>query len=216
MRSWIANSGLGVGAKLPPERDLSGTLGISRTELRKALLLLEVEGSVERRVGSGTFLTRLPEKKNDVSIAGSTAALSECTGPYEAMMARLALEPELARMAALHATPQQLRKLRSLCADMKSSRNWTEYEKLDAAFHDVVASASGNSLLHELFKIVNGVRLVVVWRRLDTSQTVPPSDYHSFDEHDAIVSALERRASGDARKAMQSHLQTTLNAMTSE
>lgn len=99
---------------------------------------------------------------------------------------------------------------------MRSAHNWIEYEKLDAEFHDVVASASGNSLLHELHKIVNGVRLVVVWRRLDTSQVVPPKDYHSFDEHDAIVSALERRASGEARKAMQAHLQTTLNAMTSE
>ncbi len=45
---------------------------------------------------------------------------------------------------------------------------------------------------------------------------IPPADYHSFDEHDAIVSALERRASGEARKAMQSHLQVTLATMTSD
>ncbi len=129
-------------------------------------------------------------------------------------MARLALEPELARMAALHATPWHLRELRRLSNAMRGAASWRSYEDMDCEFHNMIAEASGNSLLHELHKIMNGVRLVVVWRRLNTPEAAPGPDYHSFDEHDAIVSALEGREGKLARKAMRSHLQSTLSTMT--
>ena len=48
---------------------------------------------------------------------------------------------------------------------MRKATSWRSYEELDSEFHDIIAQASGNSLLHELHKILNGVRIVVVWRR---------------------------------------------------
>ena len=97
---------------------------------------------------------------------------------------------------------------------MRSAASWQTYEELDSEFHDLLASAAGNSLLHALHNILNGVRFVVVWRRLDTPMAAPPDDYHSFDEHDAIVAALEKRSGTEAFKAMQAHLQSTLSTMT--
>ncbi|MXW85053.1 MAG: GntR family transcriptional regulator [Boseongicola sp. SB0673_bin_14] len=47
----LASSGPGPGDRLPPERDLSGRLKISRGKLRKALTALEAEGIVERHAG---------------------------------------------------------------------------------------------------------------------------------------------------------------------
>ena len=214
VRTWIAASGLTEGARLPPERDLCATLGISRAELRKALLVLEANGSLVRQVGRGTFLARRPDGQNSGAAESAIADLAERTGPHEAMMARLALEPELARMAALHASPRQLRDLRRLAGEMRAAPNWQAYEDLDARFHDIVAEASGNSLLHELHKIMNGVRFVVVWRRLNTPEIAPDPGYHSFNEHDAIVAALEARAGQDAYAAMRKHLQSTLSTMT--
>ena len=213
VQTWIAASDLSNGARLPPERDLSATLGISRAELRKALLVLESNGVLARQVGRGTFLAKKPKARKADSAKGTIADLAERTGPHEAMMARLALEPELARMAALHASPRQLRDLRRLATTMRNAPSWLAYEEMDSQFHDILAEASGNSLLHALHKIMNGVRFVVVWRRLNTPEVAPSPDYHSFDEHDVIVSALEERDGSRAHKAMQTHLQSTLSTM---
>lgn len=214
LRAWINASGLTQGARLPAERELAKMLNVSRAELRKGLLLLEVEGVLQRQVGRGTFIAQpiVPRKGGGPSV--SIAEIAERTGPHEAMMARLAIEPELARMAALNAAPRQMRTLRELAAAMRRATTWMTYEDLDAQFHDTIAAASGNALLHEVHKIVNGVRLVVVWRRLSTPDTGPASDYHSLDEHDAIVAALEVHDAPAAHAAMLAHLRSTLRTMT--
>ena len=214
VKTWIASSGLSAGARLPPERDLCNSLGVSRTELRKAFLVLEANGSLAREVGRGTFLTKKPEQRKSGNLERTISDLAEKTSPLEAMMARLALEPELARMAALHASPRQLRRIRELATKMRTAPSWHMYEEMDSEFHDIVATASGNSLLHELHKLLNGVRIVVVWRRLDTPEAAPGPTYHSFDEHDEIVGALEKRSGSEASRAMQKHLQSTLSTMT--
>lgn len=213
VRNWISSSSLSEGDRLPPERDLCATLGVSRAELRKAFLVLEAEGSLARQVGRGTFLAKKANARVSNVTEETVADLAERTGPREAMTARLAIEPELARMAALSASPRQLRDLRQLAANMRTAPSWPAYEEMDSRFHDTLAAASGNSLLHELHKILNGVRFVVVWRRLNTSEAAPKPNYHSFAEHDAIVSALERRSGSEAYSAMLTHLQSTLSSM---
>lgn len=60
LRNWISGSGLSRGDRMPPERTLCETLGVSRAELRKALLVLETEGILDRNVGRGTFLAKAP------------------------------------------------------------------------------------------------------------------------------------------------------------
>jgi DNA-binding FadR family transcriptional regulator len=215
LRNWISSSGLAKGARMPPERELCATLGVSRAELRKALLLLEAEDLLAREVGRGTFLTRNPRAPRvNGGRERTIAELAESTGPVEAMNARLALEPNIAKLAALHTTPKQLRGLRDMTAAMRSATNWAAYEVLDGDFHEAIAAASSNSLLQALHKILNGVRLTVVWRQLTTSDRGPDQSYHSFDEHDAIVAALENRDGQAASAAMQAHLQSTLSIMT--
>lgn len=214
VQAWLAASDLAEGGRLPPERTLCTTLGLSRAELRKALLVLEASGTLDRQVGRGTFLAKKPDQRKSGSTQSTIADLAESTGPHEAMMARMALEPELAKMAALHASPRQLRDLRRLATAMRTAVSWPAYEEMDSEFHDILAEASGNSLLHALHKIMNGVRFVVVWRRLNTPEVAPSAQYHSFDEHDAILTALEERNGNQAYKAMQSHLQSTLSTMT--
>jgi DNA-binding FadR family transcriptional regulator len=213
VRTWIASSDLGEGARLPAERDLCATLGISRAELRKALLVLEANGNLTREIGRGPFLARKPGRGKSVGLRNIIDELAERTGPHEAMMARMALEPELARMAALNASPRQLRELRRLADTMRRAPSWLAYEEADSEFHDIVAAASGNPLLHELHRIMNGVRFVVVWRRLNTNEVAPGPDYHSFAEHDSIIAGLEARDPGGASRAMRAHLQGTLQTM---
>ncbi|QPM90478.1 FadR/GntR family transcriptional regulator [Pseudooceanicola algae] len=212
-RSWIVNSGLAEGDRLPPERSLCTQLGMTRSELRKSLLLLEAEGLLSRHVGRGTYLAKLPKTAGNAGIETAISALSQTTGPVDSMSARQALEPELAALAALHATPAQLRELRRLCQAMPVASSWARYEQLDSRFHETIAEASGNTLLQAMHRIVNGVRLVVVWRQLDTPDSGPESHYHSFDEHQAILAGIERRKPDEARQAMYAHLNSTLQTM---
>ncbi len=214
LRNWIVGSGLARGDRLPSERELGTLLGVSRAELRKALIVLEAEGGLERLVGRGTFLAKQSRPARGSGIEGVISELAESTGPIDAMNARLVLEPELAQLAALNATPAQLRELRRLSNAMRVAATWSSYEGLDSEFHEIIASAAGNSLLQALHRMLNGVRQIVVWRRLETSDPGPDPGYHSFDEHEAILSALERRDGAAASAAMRAHLQSTLAAMT--
>lgn len=211
LRDWLQSAKLDAGARLPPERELAAALSMSRAELRKELQILEVEGRLDRHVGRGTFVRGAAAPA--IVDTSRIAALAERTGPHEAMIARIALEPELARLAALHATPRQLADLKRLAVEMRAVTDWESYEDLDAAFHDLIAEATGNPLMHEVSRVVNGVRKAVVWGRLFLTENRPSPDYHSFDEHDEIVAALERRDRAGARDAMRNHIEATLRSM---
>ena len=61
IRSLIAEKGIREGGRLPPERDLAQQLGVSRPSLREALIALEIEGTVDIRMGSGIYYLGAPE-----------------------------------------------------------------------------------------------------------------------------------------------------------
>lgn len=66
IREQIQNQRLGPGDRIPTERELSEVYSVSRPTVTKALQQLQYEGLVERRAGSGTFVSRLddiPEKR---------------------------------------------------------------------------------------------------------------------------------------------------------
>ena len=211
LRNWLDTANLGEGDRIPAERVLAEELSVSRSDLRKALLVLESEGRLYRHVGRGTFIK--DPTKLDLSDTAKLAALAQKTSPHEAMIARLALEPELARLAALHASPRQIADMRRLANEMRKASDWETYEELDASFHDLIAEATGNPLLHEVSRIVNGVRREVVWNRLYLPEGRPTPDYHSFAEHDEIVTSMERRDRAGSRDAMKKHINSTLGTM---
>jgi DNA-binding FadR family transcriptional regulator len=143
-----------------------------------------------------------------------TAALQRSTSPREAMEARLLVEPELAGLATINATYEQIAAIRALAEQTRSSQSWSLYEENDLRLHHLIVEASGNKLLVSVHEVVNEVRRTVVWPRLDTIAAGPPSNYSSFAEHDAIVSSIERRNREGAKEAMRQHLLTTLSRLT--
>lgn len=213
LEGWIRKSEMAAGGRLPPERHLCDEFGVTRAELRKALAVLEIKGLVERKVGVGTFLTGTSRMEPPNEDHYNLKALAEQISPHDAMETRLTMEPELASLAAIHATPRQLAEARSLAEAMREATDWATYERLDADFHAVIASASGNALMSELFKIVNAVRLAVVWKRLDVPPDGPPVGYHSFREHEAILDALEHRDRARAHAAMRAHIKSIVADM---
>lgn len=216
LRGWLADAALPEDGRLPPERDVAAKLGVNRAEVRKSLALLEAEGLVWRHVGKGTFATRLAPPPSSSERRLDLADIADVTSPPEAMQARLLIEPELARLAALHANAAQCTEMSRLATRMRAARAWAEYEDLDFRFHDLIAEASGNRLLLEVERLVNGVRRSVVWGHLARRPVGPSPDYHSFDEHDGIVAAIRSRDRRGAAEAMRRHLESTARALAEE
>lgn len=203
LRAWLAQKALPPSTRLPPERELSELLGVSRGELRKALAILEQHGELWRHVGKGTFIGARP-----VAEMSSVAAVAAQTSPSEVMRARLAIEPELAREAALHATADDIDEMKLCVAGARRAETWRQYENWDNRLHRAIAVAAHNALLLAVFDTVNAVRRTVVWGRLRDEAPHPPADHHSFAEHAAIVEAIEERDLGTAALCMRHHLES--------
>src|SRR6478735_4422649 len=63
----IANGEFPSGARLPAERELAVSLGVSRTSVREAIISLEMNGLVDVRVGTGIFVTTRPDAARSAS-----------------------------------------------------------------------------------------------------------------------------------------------------
>jgi DNA-binding FadR family transcriptional regulator len=128
------------------------------------------------------------------------------SNPSDVMRARLILEPELTREAALHATNDDIAAMRQSLAQMRQAATWRQYENLDNLLHRQIAQASRSTLLLGMFDVLNAIRRAVVWGRLRVEGARPPEDHHSFAEHDRIVDAIADRDLGGAAAAMRAHL----------
>jgi DNA-binding FadR family transcriptional regulator len=203
LRAYLAQAELPEDGRLPPERDLAVALGVTRAELRKALGTLETEGQIWRHVGKGTFLGNRPtDTLSDIS------ALAKRTNPAELMRARLIIEPEIARAAALTATPMHLAELRLCQTRTREAATWRQYENWDNRLHRTIAEATQNTPLLGLFDMLNALRRAVTWGRLRSNPVRPEPDHHSFTEHETIIAAIENRDMNGAAAAMRVHLQS--------
>jgi DNA-binding FadR family transcriptional regulator len=204
LRARIAGGNYGAGGRLPSERQLIAEMGVGRTELRKALDALEREGAIWRHVGKGTFVTREPSNR-----AGSaTAGLARQTTPVKMMRARLAIEPAIAREAAINASADALARMRQAMERAHAAASWREYEVQDDAFHRSLAEASDNLPLLAIFDQLNTIRRAVAWGNVERQSPRPPADHASFAEHEQIADAIEARNPEAAQAAMRLHLRS--------
>ena len=202
LKAFILAGDYSPGDRLPPERDLIGSLNMSRNTLRKALDVLEREGAIWRHVGKGTFVAA----HGGASGTGSLAELSQQVTPIQLMRARLSLEPAIAREAAIHASEEAVIRLKIARDRCLQATGWDEYEAQDDALHRSVAEATDNVLLLSLFDQLNQVRRAVAWNTVVRHSNRPPRDHTSFAEHESLVAAIERRDPTEAHGAMRNHL----------
>jgi DNA-binding FadR family transcriptional regulator len=202
LRSYILEGGFGSGGKLPPERQLTDELGLSRATIRKALDVLERDGLIWRHVGKGTFISENINRKPD----SATVELGRQLTPFRMIRARLAIEPAIAREAAVNASGETLTRMQRAIDRAKAATTWNEYEIQDDLFHRAVAEASDNLLLLSLFDQLNEVRRAVAWGAVSRESAHPSPDHSSFAEHDAIAAAIAGRDPHAAYEAMRRHI----------
>ncbi len=191
-----------TGAKLPTERELAERFQVSRHAIRQALERLEAKGSLWRHVGRGTFRGRRSEAEP------LATDVTDFCSPRHILDARRMVEPSLASLAAVNATPSQIAEIQATCRRCAAARNMDDYEVFDEAFHRAIAQASGNPLATELFETVNQARKKIVWGAMRRAVLRPDRRAFFSEQHREIVEAIARRDAHAAWQAVMSHMET--------
>ncbi len=192
-----------AGERLPPERDLATSLGVSRTTVREALLALELMQHIEIRVGAGVFV--LPENLRAPS--PGMPEVSNETGPWEQLEARRAVEGQVAYIAAERATEAQIAELGNLTAQSAAAlEDIPRFDALDAMFHSVLARAAGNAILENYIAHLWSMRGGPMWGRWYEQTRSVANRRRSVEDHRAILQAISRRRPDVAKTAMEAHL----------
>ncbi|NWA59964.1 FadR family transcriptional regulator [Pantoea sp. B9002] len=196
---------------LPAERVLAEKLNVKRHLLRLALQTLRDRGDIPparpgRRITTGKPRT---EPVPAVSAAADPVStfigsdLVRSTNPLEVMEMRMMLEPALARLAALRASPEEIAAIKAAAStppDITPS-------EADQRFHRAIATGSRNSLVSELFALLNQVASDSRLRFAESDEETTQDRIDQRDrEHHQIADAIANRDSDGAERAMWQHL----------
>ncbi len=203
LRAFIEERNFGPGDRLPSERALLHELGLNRAALRNALQDLEDEGKIWRHVGKGTFMSD-PDGAEEQ--ADTTLALSRRTTPVKMMAARLAIEPSIAREAAMNASAEALDRIAAAERATHAAGDWDAYEAADDDFHRAISEATDNIPLVAIFDRLNSIRRSVTWGAVQRQTPKPSRDHGSFDEHRRIAEAIANHDPDAAQALMRAHL----------
>lgn len=195
LRAQIPDSG-----ELPPERVLCDQLQVTRHLLRKALRVLRHAGEIR-------------ETRSGRRAAGGTGAVStlspkrmvQSTNPFEVMEMRLMIEPSLARLAALRASPDEIVRI----IEAASSAPHLTPSEADQAFHRAIAAGARNSLASELNFLLHCVQTDSRLRFTDSDTDARTTEARVRDRdaaHRAIAEAIAARDPAGAAEAMRAHL----------
>lgn len=186
LRAMIQSGDWPLNQRIPSEPELMAELNVSRGTLREAVKALSHSGMLEVRRGDGTYVRATSE------ISGAARRMYQDHTEEHILEVRRGLDTQAARLAARNATPGDAAALRELLVirrDAWSSGNHEAWAKADWGFHERVAQASGNPLLHELYvsfgAVVNGDLLKQISR--------PGFDGLQNEGHDLLLAAIEQR-----------------------
>jgi GntR family transcriptional repressor for pyruvate dehydrogenase complex len=199
IKQMLVDGDLGPGDRLPVEKDLAASLGVSRNTLREAVRALTSLKILQTRQGDGTYVTSL---QPDLLLDGMAfvADLHGESGELHFLHVRRLLEPEATALATSRLSVADLAELRTLLDEENDivRAPAVDHERLmtsDRAFHTLITSRCGNPVLAALIENASGRTVRArLWRgRLDSG-----ADARTVTEHQMIYEAL---ADGDSERA---------------
>jgi DNA-binding FadR family transcriptional regulator len=203
------------GESLPPERELSQQLAVSRTTLREAARVLEGEGMIETKRGRNGGMKVVAI---DASPAESRQLLRAKRKEIETVIEfRIAVESETALLAARRRTKRDLQKLDALFEELGEltalSRKHPEadspyrWSAVDTGFHMAIAGAAGNELLAKAVADTRAAMfepLGLIFSHIDPAAN---------DLHEEILEAIRSKDEAGARRTMTAHIEATKESL---
>lgn len=206
----VGDGRLPPGSKLPAERELATQMGVSRPSVREALIVLELLGVVEIRIGHGTF------------IMGKAASLetlesAKMVSPLDLLEARATIESNVAVLVArkwVEGTidEQAFKKTYEITEQMKQivtdGDRVEEFYGLGLGFHKALAEASNNDVLAEVVGSLVEATSHPLWALINKKILENRSARdEQIQEHEAILIAVQRGDGEVAAGAMRHHIE---------
>jgi len=184
LKAYIVEHDLGPGARLPTERDLVGTLGVSRNVLREALKSLDAVGLIEIRVGDGTYVSEFDYSR----LAGHVSfAISRSERKLQDFVeARRTLELGALDVIAARIDECALDRLTECNRRLENASSPEEALAADLEFHTELLSIPGNPILSEFGLLVE--RLFVAARETAGWDAAPGE----AEVHRQLIESLRR------------------------
>jgi GntR family transcriptional repressor for pyruvate dehydrogenase complex len=202
------------GDRLPPERELSERLGVSRPSLREAVSELQAGGLLTARAGAGIYVADV------LGSAFSPALVRLLAGHEEAVLDYIAFRRDMEGLAASRAaeagSDTDLRVIDAIMRKIDAAhrkRNPEEEARLDVEFHMAIVEASHNVImLHLMRAMMDLLREGVFYNRQLMFRQRSVRD-RLLEQHRAINAALQERDAAGARAAIEEHLDFVRGAL---
>jgi GntR family transcriptional regulator, transcriptional repressor for pyruvate dehydrogenase complex len=197
LKQEILGDGYQPGAPLPTERELVSTTGLSRGSVREALRILEAQGLVNTRAGRYGGTTVSQPTADQLAGHVNLYAKGRSVSLSALVEVRLALEPMVAALAAKRRTEEDLSNLRAIATriDWAADNDLSAFLEENVNWHDAIAAASHNDLLHAFASSVSGLMFEASQIKEFASAEVRQRVLHA---HARILEAIE---AGDAELA---------------
>ncbi len=203
LQALIVDQQIKSGEKLPSERKLAESLGVSRTVVREAIRVLSDRGLLRIKPGCGTFVQDMRPQKASAQFELFLKLNKSPRATQELFEVRRPIEGQMAYLAAQRATEQDKQKLGQLVDMMARSLDDPEgYTDADVAFHTALASATQNSLFPLLLQPITEMLKAAML----LSQNVADASRLGLGFHQELLAALIRGDSEGARRVMLDHL----------
>lgn len=194
-----------TGSRLPGERDLAETFGVSRVAVREAEIALQAQGRLEIKVGSGAYVL----DGSEYSALGLPKV-----GPFELTEARALFEAETAALAAPIITDEAIAELERLIQIMSGTLvSELSADEADEAFHLTIAKATNNAAIIYVISSMWTMRTEAAQLQKVYRSVCDKDPSHREDEHQHILDALKNRDSSAARIAMRAHFTRMIEAL---
>ncbi|UFU06886.1 FadR/GntR family transcriptional regulator [Ruania halotolerans] len=202
IKAMIVSGELRPGQRLPPEKELSERLGLSRNSLREAVKSLELIRVLDVRRGDGTYVTSL-EPRLLLEAMSFVVDLHQDDSVLEIFEVRRLLEPHAAALAAARISEAELDALAVDLDGLPAEPSVEELVDHDVRFHAAITAAGGNAYLASLLDSLTSATVRArVWRGITQERVTD----RTLAEHRAILDALRRRDAEMVRAVLTVHI----------
>lgn len=202
IKAMIVSGELSPGDRLPPEKELSERLGLSRNSMREAVKALEVIRVLDVRRGDGTYVTSL-EPHLLLEAISFVADMHDDDSLLEIFAVRRMLESQATGLAATLGTDDDLQALREEVDNVDAAVSIDDLVAHDIRFHREIVRMAGNSYLASLIESLSGQTVRArVWRGLTEQGAVE----RTLSEHRAIAEAIAQHDSNLATSLATAHI----------
>lgn len=198
------------GDRLPPETELARQLGVGRSTVREALVVLAARGTISRS-RRGTFVADGLVTGGNLSI--STRNVLAFTQMEHLVEARQMLESELASLCASRCTDEDLRDLEDSLQRMTAAEEVADvnaFAAADAEFHLLLARGAQNTVLANMLEVTRSLLIDVIQELLTT---YPELRKRALAYHRAVLDAVRTEKPDLARQITAEHMADIGQAM---